>query len=100
MTLTEYVQTSLRIKASDDADLKEQINIQIAAALDDLQSAGILAEKLDPCTCGDRVKTAVAIYCKIHFPRRTPEDYEKLIDSYERIKSRLRMETDYTDWSD
>ena len=100
MTLTEYVQTSLRLKTSDDSGLLAQIEIQIAAALDDLQSAGILPEMLDPDTCGDRVKTAVAIYCKIHFPRKTPDDYEKLLDSYERIKSRLRMETGYTDWSD
>lgn len=100
MTLTEYVQTSLRLKATDDPDLLAQINIQIAAALEDLEAAGIEAAMLNPDTCGDRVKTAVAIYCKIHFPRRTPDDYEKLIDSYDRIKSRLRMETGYTDWSD
>lgn len=86
------VKTALKIatNAYDDelADL-------IAAAKADLGILGITKAQTDT---DPLIRRAIIVYCRMH--HGSPDDYDRLAESYRTIKGQLRMATGYTDWGD
>jgi len=72
----------------------EELQELIDAALADLGLAGIDNSLIsDPL-----IIQAVKTYCRAHF--KSPDDYDKLIESYNAQKGQLQIATGYTDWGD
>ena len=72
----------------------EELQELIDAALADLGLAGIDNSLIsDPL-----VIQAVKTYCRANF--KSPDDYDKLIESYSAQKGQLQIATGYTDWGD
>lgn len=89
--MLDAVKRALRLTGhAYDAELTELIQ----AALRDLGIAGV-TEYVE----GDvLVLNAVKTYCKCHFGH--PEDFDRLMASYEAQKGALQIATGYTDWGD
>lgn len=89
--MLDAVKRALRLTTTVyDAELTELIQ----AALRDLGIAGVTeyAEE-DPL-----VLNAVKTYCKLHFGH--PDDFDRLLVSYESQKGQMQIATGYTDWGD
>lgn len=72
----------------------EELQELIDAALADLGLAGIDNSLIsDPL-----IIQAVKTYCRAHF--KSPDDYDRLIASYDAQKGQLQIATGYTDWGD
>lgn len=84
------VKSALRLTITDyDAEL----NLMISAALADLGLVGIDADKIATTTTDPLVIQAVITYCRLHFG--TPDDYERLKQSYDEQKAQLISATGY-----
>lgn len=71
----------------------DQLNMLIAAAVDDLGLAGVI----DIDTTDDPlIQQAVCTYCMLHFG--TPDKADDLKKSYDEQKAQLAMATGHTDW--
>lgn len=79
----------LTVDAYDD-----EVQELIDAALLDLGIAGVTGYGTDD----PLVLMAVKTYCRMHF--HSPDDYDKLLASYEAQKGALQIATGYTDWGD
>lgn len=87
--MLELVKLALRIK-TDAYDA--QLNMLIAAALADLQVAGVVnVDETDVL-----IQAAVCTYCALHFG--VPDDADRLRRSYDEQKAQLSMHTGHTDW--
>lgn len=71
----------------------EELLDLIDAAKLDLKIAGVEADERDPL-----VMQAVKTYCRLHF--KSPDDYDRLLASYESQKGQMQIATGYTDWGD
>ena len=91
--LIEKVKTALRTTTTA-ADLVGQLEDLTAAALLDLGIAGVDGENVS--TDDPLVLQAVITYCRLHFG--SPEDFDKLKQSYDEQKGQLSHATGYTVW--
>lgn len=91
--MLELVKMALRVST---AAFDDELNLLIAAALDDLGIAGVLdtdtAQDPDPL-----IRAAVCTYCKLHFG--DPDHADRLQASYNEQKAQLATATGHTDWS-
>lgn len=89
--MLESVKRALQLTtAIYDDELQELI----AAGLADLGLAGVDSTLImDPL-----IIQAVKTYVRAHF--KSPEDYDRLLASYESQKGQLQIATGYTDWGD
>ena len=72
----------------------DELTELIAAALADLGLAGVDSSLVtDPL-----IIQAVKTYCRANF--KSPDDYERLLSSYQAQKGQLQIATGYTEWSD
>lgn len=72
----------------------EELMELIEAAKLDLKIAGVKGcMESDPL-----VAQAIKTYCRAHF--KSPDDYDRLLASYESQKGQLQIATGYTDWGD
>lgn len=87
--MLEAVKRALSITTDAyDAELEELID----SALADLAGVGIVTLSTeDP-----RIRQAVKTYTRAHF--KNPDNYDKLLASYEAQKGALKMATGYTVW--
>lgn len=86
------VKMSLRITTTAyDTELTMLIN----AALADLGLAGVDSNLLTTSSSDPLINLAVTVFCKRHFSRTAPEEYEALEGSYLSFKSLLRSSTGY-----
>lgn len=84
------VKSALRLTITDyDAEL----TLMISAALADLGLVGIDSNKIAVTTTDPLVIQAVITYCRLHFG--TPDDYERLKQSYDEQKAQLLSATGY-----
>ena len=95
--LINLIKISLRV-TTDKYD--DEIEMHINSALQELNLAGIMDAKLDAGSLDPLIIQACSLYTKAHFSRTLPEEYQKLMDSYNGIKSRLRIADGFTDWSE
>ena len=89
--MLELVKMALRV--STDA-FDTELNMLIAAALDDLGVAGVT--HADPCA-DPLVQKAVCSYCKLHFG--IPDDADRLQKSYDEQKAQMATHTGHTTWN-
>lgn len=66
-------------------EMDDEIKRLIAAGFRDLQFADVVA---DSQTTDPAIKQAVITYCRINFD--SPDDYERLYESYEKQKAQLQ----------
>jgi len=88
--MLELVKMALRI--STDA-FDDELDMLIAAALDDLGVAGVVYVYADT---DPLIKKAVCTYCKLHFGM--PDDADRLQKSYDEQKAQLSTNTGHTTW--
>lgn len=93
VTLIQKVKTALRVTTSTFDD---EITDLIAAAQEDLRTAGVLPAVAQDPTAEPLVQRAVILYCKVNFGQ--PENYADLLKAYETQRSKLRSTTGMTDW--
>lgn len=89
MTILQAVKMALRIVTED---FDNELNDLIAAALIDMQLAGISNKDTDD----PLVRRAVITYCRLNFGE--PDDYDRLKRSYDEQKAQMGMATGYTEW--
>lgn len=70
-----------------------ELQALIDAAKLDLGIAGVVL----PATLDALVERAIITYCRVHFG--TPDDGDRLKESYDEQKAQLVTATGYTDWS-
>ena len=90
--MLDKVKAMLGITIEDyDGELTDLIN----AAMADLGLAGVIKNEdiEDPL-----IIRAINTFCRLNFG--APDDYDRLLTSYEQQKSQLMMATGYTDWGD
>jgi hypothetical protein len=76
-----------------DPEYDEELEDLIAAAKMDLGIAGITqAEDTD----NPLIIRGIILYCSTHFG--APENFDKLLQSYETLKGQLMCTTGFTDW--
>lgn len=92
--LLEQTKTALRLK-TDDENIIEEINGLIISGIADLEdTAGIDVGDLSPASvlgCSGRdalIALAVIQFVKLHFGE--PDEYDRLLDAYERMKGNLK----------
>ena len=92
--MLEAVKLAMRISTTAYDD---ELNILIEAAKADLCKTADIEEDLvldtDPL-----IKRAVITYCRLHFG--SPNDYDKLAESYKEQKAQLATSSSYTDWGE
>lgn len=91
MALIDSVKTALRITT---AAFDGEISDLIAAARQDLVLSGVLPAKADSDE-DPLIKRALSVYVKAHFGYDNP-DHERLLASYDMLKSHLTLAGDYT----
>lgn len=93
MTMLNLVKQSLRVSVDDYND---ELNMLIAAAVDDLGIAGVINidTETDPL-----IKAAICTFCKIRFGGQV-EDGARLQASYDEQKAQLSTASGHTDWLD
>ena len=91
MATLDKVKMGLRIKTTA---YDEELADLITAAQLDLGIAGVEV----PSTLDEIVTRAIVTYCKMSFG--LPEDYDRLIRSYDEQKAQLVTATGYTNWGD
>lgn len=89
--ILEKVKLALRVK-TDAFDT--QLTDLIESALADLGIAGVTG--VNAVITDPLIRTAVITYCRINFGQ--PDDYERLVVSYEKQKGTLMTATNYTVW--
>lgn len=89
--MLEAVKRALRL-TTDAYD--DELSELIQAALRDLGIAGVTEYEENDVLVLNAVKT----YCKCNFGH--PEDYDRLMASYEAQKGAMQIATGYTDWGD
>lgn len=87
--MLEAVKLALRVVTDD---FNSELQNLIAAALKDLNIAGVTTLETDPL-----IIQAVTTYCKANFGE--PDKYEGLKKSYDEQKAQLQTATGYTTWS-
>jgi len=87
--MLDKVKTALRITTNK---FDEEISDLIESAKSDL---GIVAEKID--TKDALTRQAIITYCRLHFG--SPEDFDRLRESYWEQKAQLRANPKYKDVS-
>ncbi len=90
--MLEKVKLALRIVTND---FNEELSGMIAAALKDLEIAGVKTENVPPL-----IERAVICYCKIHFGDPAPDLADKWKALYNEQKAQLQMADGFTDWGD
>lgn len=85
------VKLALRIVGND---FDSELNRLIAAAIKDLEAAGVNATEVT--TDDDLLATAVITYCKMMFGE--PDQYDRLKASYDEQKAQMSTRTGYTTW--
>lgn len=95
--LIDLIRKTLRVTTTAYDD---EIQMHIASALKELDLAGIVDAKLSEGDLDPIIIQAVSVYCKLHFSRTLPEEAQKLEDSFNAFKSKLRISSEYGDWSD
>lgn len=89
--MLDAVKRALRLTTDAyNAELQELID----SALLDLGIAGVTEYETDD----PLVLTAVKTYCRMHFG--SPDDYDRLAQSYDAQKGALQIATGYTDWGE
>ena len=92
MAMIDKVRNALRISASDNTAINEELTDLIESAKLDLGVAGVVV----PQTIDQLVTKAIITYCKMSFG--LPEDYDRLKRSYDEQKAQLSNATGYTNW--
>lgn len=90
MAILDDVKISLRIS---NTAYDTEITDLISAAILDLQLSGVIATKANDTT-DSLIKRAVVIYVKAHFGYNNP-DAERLLKSYDLLKSHLTLAEEY-----
>lgn len=86
--MLDKVKLALRLRGTAfDSELSDMID----EALADLKIMHITAAEEDPL-----IRRAIITFCKLHFG--TPEDADRLQESYNAQKATLSTATGYTDW--
>ena len=91
MALLDNVKTALRV---DGTDLNTEIEDLINAAKIDLNLAGVYDDKM--IESDSFIKLAVITFCKANFSYDDPRVAERFQNSYEMIKTRLALSSDYS----
>lgn len=88
--MLDKVKLALRVSTTAFDD---EINLLIEAAKLDLGIAGVTNLDLSDFL----IQRAVITYCKLNFG--SPDEYERLKESYDEQKAQLSMATGYTTWT-
>ncbi len=89
--MLQAVKLALRIQTTA---FDSELNDLIAAALIDLEQAGIMKKDTeDPM-----IRRAIITFCRLNFG--SPDDYDRLKRAYDEQKAQLGMATGYTEWTD
>lgn len=94
-TLFEQTKTALRLKTDDEGVAEELLSLIISAIADLAATAGVDVGDLNPYSEGITASEkdallmmAVKTYVRMHFGQ--PDDYDRLVKSYDDQKAMLR----------
>ena len=91
-TMLQKVKRALKLTTEQ---YDQELTDMIEEAKADLGLTGNLKAKADDE--GDAlIRRAIITYCRIH--HGSPEDYDRLVESYREQKGQMRIATGYTDW--
>lgn len=93
-------ETKKALRITSDA-FNDEIQLLLESAKEDLKTSGIQNEDLERTI--EEISSPLIIHAMITYVRfnfGSPDDYERLKESYEQQKTKLMMTSGYTKWSE